>query len=100
MESDYFSLKCVFSSWKCDCGTFKPSNFGCGYILPYVDALSKQKCVMRRVMRKQREIKLIRYAACMIDINKYYLPYTEKSKVIKLVRHLCKNIMSEINDRE
>ena len=40
------------------------------YYLP-VNALSKQKCVMRPIMRKLHALKVRGYASCMIYLNKY-----------------------------
>ena len=36
-----------------------------------VNVLSKQKRAMRRRMRKLRELKVGRYAACLVDLNDY-----------------------------
>ena len=42
----------------------------CAYFRP-MDALSQQKLLMRRGMRKTHNLKLRCYAACMIDIDEY-----------------------------
>ena len=44
---------------------------GLGTYLPPIYALSKQKRVMRRRIRKLRGLKLIRYAACLVELHKY-----------------------------
>ena len=50
--------------------TFKPYYFGFRYVLFPVNTLSK-KNVMRRGKRKLQELKVRRYAARLIDLNKY-----------------------------
>ena len=36
-----------------------------------VNALSKQKCAMRRGMRNPHGLKVRRYSACLVDLNEY-----------------------------
>ena len=49
-----------------------------------VNSLSKQKCVMRRVIRKQRSLKLRFYIACLVELNYFFdfLPEAILSDII------------------
>ena len=42
---------------------------GLAQYFPPVSSLSKQKCTMRHGMKKTRSLTVIRYAACLIDLN-------------------------------
>ena len=52
--------------------TFEPYYFGFRCIRLPVNALSKKKHMMSRVMRKSRELKLRRYAAILVNLNEYF----------------------------
>ena len=52
-----------------------------------INALSQQNCTMHRGMRKPRELKIRRYAACKIVINEYLAASLYFRQMIKLVRH-------------
>ena len=42
----------------------------CAYFFPF-NCISKQTCVMRRVIRKPRGLKFRRYTGCLIGLNEY-----------------------------
>ena len=54
---------------------------GLGTYFPPVNALSKRKCAMCRGMKNPRGFKVRFYAACIIDLNKYFsvLPGAKES---------------------
>ena len=71
---------------------FKTHYFGFRYVLFPVNVLSKQNCVMRHGMRKPHSLKLICYAVCVIDLNKYFAVFPGENTS----DNICETWLNEI----
>ena len=73
-------LQVFFCCRKYDIRKLEVQYFEFGYIIFPVNALKKR--TMRRRMRESRGLKVICYAACLIDLNNYLavLPWAKESE--------------------